>query len=103
VDYGGKHGPNPVILGDNRPLRGWKTDLYEEGVRVPHLFTGSTVSSPSVLQAPVSTSTGALRGTSGEVLAFSDQWKLEGRNVWSLVSGSGRRTRQRRTLYVEYG
>ena len=88
VDYGGKHGPNPV-LGDNRPLRGWKTDLYEGGVRVPAFVHWADRLKPRMLQTPVSyldwcPTLAHLAGA--RVL---DQWKLEGRNVWSLVSGQG--------------
>ena len=86
VDYGGKHGPNP-ILGDNRPLRGWKTDLYEGGVRVPAFVYWANRLKPRVLQTPLSyldwcPTLAHLAGAQ-----FSDQWKLEGRNVWSLLSG----------------
>ena len=88
TDYGGKHGPYPV-LGNNRPLRGWKTDLYEGGIRVPAFVYWVDHLKPKVLQAPVSyldwcPTLAHLAGAQ-----FSDQWKLEGRNVWSLVSGQG--------------
>jgi arylsulfatase A-like enzyme len=88
VDYGGKHGPNPV-LGDNRPLRGWKTDLYEGGVRVPAFVYWRDRLKPKVLQAPVSYLD--WRPTLAHLASarVSDQWKLEGRNVWSLLSGQG--------------
>jgi arylsulfatase A-like enzyme len=86
VDYGGKHGPYPV-LGNNRPLRGWKTDLYEGGVRVPAFVYWLNRLEPRVLQAPISyldwcPTLAHLAGAQ-----FSDQWKLEGRDVWSLISG----------------
>jgi arylsulfatase A-like enzyme len=32
--YGSPH-PRCAVLGDNRPLRGWQTELYEGGIRVP--------------------------------------------------------------------
>jgi len=86
VDYGGKHGPYPV-LGDNRPLRGWKTELYEGGVRVPAFVYWRGRLKPRVLQAAVNyldwcPTLAHLAG--GRV---SDQWKLEGRNVWPLLTG----------------
>ena len=86
ADYGGKHGPYPV-LGDNRPLRGWKTDLYEGGVRVPAFVYWGGRLKPRVLQTPVSyldwcPTLAHLAGAQ-----VSDQWKLEGRNVWPLLAG----------------
>ncbi|PKA98540.1 arylsulfatase A-like enzyme [Flavobacteriaceae bacterium MAR_2009_75] len=35
--YQGKHGPNDV-LGDNTPLRNWKSSNYEGGIRVPAII-----------------------------------------------------------------
>lgn len=33
-EYNGRYAPH-TTLGDNSPFRGWKTDLYEGGIRVP--------------------------------------------------------------------
>jgi len=101
TDYGGKHGPYPV-LGDNRPLRGWKEDLYEGGVRVPAFVYWHDRLEPRVLKAPLSyldwcPTLAHLAGAQ-----FSDQWKLEGRNVWSLMSGQSTRA-PAPTLYWNVG
>ncbi|HZU39131.1 MAG TPA: sulfatase-like hydrolase/transferase [Gemmataceae bacterium] len=97
TDYGGKHGPYPT-LGDNRPWRGWKGELYEGGIRVPAL-----VSWPGRLQA------GVLRETISCLDWFptcaslagariDPSWQLEGRDVGPLLTGQERRP-PLRTLY----
>jgi arylsulfatase A-like enzyme len=86
TDYEGKHGPNPT-LGDNRPLRGWKGDLYEGGIRVPALVSWQGKLKPGTVDQPVShldwfPTLARLAGT--EVKA---DWKLDGRDVGPLLRG----------------
>jgi arylsulfatase A-like enzyme len=86
TDYGGKHGPYHV-LGDNRPLRGWKTELYEGGIRVPALVSWSGRLRPGAVAEPVSYLDWfptLARLASAETRAA---WKLEGRDVWPLLTG----------------
>jgi arylsulfatase A-like enzyme len=88
TDYEGKHGPFPV-LGDNRPLRGWKTELYEGGIRVPAFAHWKGRLAPAVVDRTVSyldwfPTVAALAG----VRPAAD-WKLEGRDVWPLLAGAG--------------
>jgi len=101
VDYGGKHGPNPV-LGDNRPLRGWKTDLYEGGVRVPAFVYWRGRLKSRVLQTPVSYLDWFPTLAHLASARVSDQWKLEGRDVWSLLSGQSAKPPPQ-TLYWNIG
>lgn len=85
TDYEGKHGPYPR-LGDNRPLRGWKTELYEGGVRVPAFIYWRGRLKPSRLQAPVSYLDWFPTFAHLADSKTSADWKLEGRNVWPLLS-----------------
>jgi len=86
TDYEGKHGPYPR-LGDNRPLRGWKQDLYEGGVRAPAFVYWRGRLKPSQLQAPVSYLDWFPTFAQLASLVTSADWKLEGRNIWPLLSG----------------
>lgn len=89
ADYQGKHGPYPT-LGENRPLRGWKTELYEGGIRVPALVSWSGRLQSGTVNQTISyldwfPTIGHLAG-----LELRGDWKLEGRNVWPLLSGQGK-------------
>jgi len=101
TDYEGKHGPYPT-LGDNRPLRGWKTELYEGGVRVPAFTYWRGRLKPSQLQAPVSYLDWFPTFAHLADSKTSADWKLEGRNIWSLLSAQNT-TLPASTLYWNIG
>jgi arylsulfatase A-like enzyme len=86
TEYEGKHGPYPT-LGDNRPLRGWKGDLYEGGIRVPAFVTWQGKLKPGVVEQPISfldwCPTFARLGGAN----LDPAWKLEGRDVLPLLRG----------------
>src|SRR5262245_18134531 len=52
-EYGGKYGSYPV-LGDNRPLRGWKGETYEGGIRVPAFANWPGTLAPRLVDSPIS-------------------------------------------------
>ncbi len=88
TEYDGRYEPH-LTLGDNRPLRGWKGQLYEGGVRVPSFVRWPGVLKPAALEAPVS-----LLDWFPTILAraggtVDPAWKVEGRDVWPLLSGAG--------------
>jgi arylsulfatase B len=88
TDYGGKHGPYPT-LGDNRPLRGWKTEMYEGGIRVPAFVSWPGRLEPAEVRQTVSyldwvPTIARLAGAEPQA-----EWKLEGRDVWPLLAGKG--------------
>jgi arylsulfatase B len=52
--YKGRYADKPhTVLGDNRPLRGWKGDVYEGGVRVPALANWPGVLKPAVCETAI--------------------------------------------------
>ncbi|MCF6268973.1 MAG: sulfatase-like hydrolase/transferase [Melioribacteraceae bacterium] len=51
--YNGEHGPNDR-LGDNAPLKGWKSQLYEGGIRVPAIFYWKNNFTPRKISEAVS-------------------------------------------------
>jgi arylsulfatase B len=86
TEYEGKHGPYPT-LGDNRPLRGWKGELHEGGIRVPALVHWREHLKPAVVKETISyldwfPTLAHLAGAE-----TSADWKLEGRDVWPILAG----------------
>ena len=84
TDYNGTLGPN-YTLGDNSPLRDWKTSNYEGAIRVPcvfywkgHLINHKSESYISVIDLLPS----FLSLAGDENLPQS----IEGKNVWSAIS-----------------
>jgi arylsulfatase A-like enzyme len=95
--YGGRYAPNKV-LGDNKPLRGWKGELYEGGIRVPALANWPGTLAPRVVTAPISAldwlpTIAKLVGAPADATL---RW--EGTDVWPLLSGEAT-AGPARTLY----
>jgi len=85
-EYQMAHGPYEK-LGDNSPLRGSKTEVYEGGIRVPALFNWPGVLAPSKNQDLIKVTD--LFATLASVAGVSkfEGLNLDGQNIWSSLSG----------------
>jgi arylsulfatase A-like enzyme len=87
AEYNGRYAPH-TTLGNNEPLRGWKTDLYEGGIRVPAFANWPGVLPAGVvLRAPLHITDWAptlIALGGGKV---RPEWKLDGANIWELLTG----------------
>ncbi|HUT94683.1 MAG TPA: sulfatase-like hydrolase/transferase [Thermoguttaceae bacterium] len=84
--YEGNYPPCPV-LGDNRPLRGWKGEVYEGAIRVPALVHWQGTLAPGKLDAVLSAmdwfpTLAALTGYQPE-----QDLRWDGKDVWPLLTG----------------
>ncbi len=97
-EYNMRYGPNDQ-LGDNRPLRGWKGDLYEGGIRVPAaVYWPRHLGRRKVKEViGVGDIMPTLAGLAGAAVT-SD---CEGVNVWAALTGAGRI--QGRVIYWSTG
>ena len=86
TDYNGKFEPNDV-LGDNKPLRDWKTSLYDGALRVPAiLYWEGTLNRMKVNEAiNVSDIYPTLANLAGA--RVPDELNIEGINFWPAVEG----------------
>ncbi len=96
VQYDGKFTANDQ-LGDNRPLRGWKGELYEGGIRVPALVYSPSHLKAKQLQGVVSVHDIYPTIASRAGIPIEAALQLEGINIWSLLQG--REKSQERLLY----
>jgi len=85
-EYDGRHGPYDR-LGDNLPLRGWKGQLYEGGIRVPAVLSWrGRLKSRKVTEVmsvcDIFPTAAYLAGAT-----ISDDMKIEGTNVWPALTG----------------
>ena len=86
TEYDGKFEPHDV-LGDNRPLRGWKTSHYEGALRVPAVMVWPGKINPVKIEEPVSVTDlyPTLAHLAG--VKITEDLKLEGFNFWPVVNG----------------
>ena len=86
-NYGG-HYPSFPVLGNNRPLRGWKGDVYEGGIRVAGFANWPGTLAPRTVEATACgldwlPTIAALTGAPAKPEA---RW--EGTNIWPLLTGA---------------
>ena len=90
TDYEGKHGPNPT-LGDNKPLRGWKGELHEGGIRVPAFVHWDEKLKPRVLDERVSYLDWFPTFVKLAGAEIDTGWKLDGEDAIKLLNGKKKR------------
>ena len=86
--YKGRYAEKPhTVLGNNRPLRGWKGEVYEGGIRVPALANWPGVLEPRSL--PASIHIVDWMPTLCKLAGYSPETDLkwDGRDIWPLVCG----------------
>lgn len=84
--YEGRFGPWPV-LSDNTPLRGWKGDVYEGGIRVPAIVNWPAKLKPGVIHETIHATDWlpTLAKITGAKLP--DDAKLDGVEAWEIITG----------------
>ena len=102
--YRGRYADKPhKVLGNNFPLRGWKGDLYEGGIRVPALVNWPGKLDKGSLKMPVHISDWlpTLYDLSGGD-QLPDGLNLDGRNIWPFLTGE-QSIPETRTMYWKTG
>lgn len=95
-EYEGRYGDRPhPVLGNNRPLRGWKGEVYEGGIRVPAVASWPGVLAPGELNVPVHIVDWmpTLCTLTGSSPARDLGW--DGVNIWSVLCGKAEATQPR--------
>jgi arylsulfatase A-like enzyme len=84
AEYNGKHGPNKS-LGNNKPFKGWKGDLYEGGIRVPAVALWfSKLSRQNVTDViHVMDIYPTIANLAG--ISLDPNLKIEGKNIWNTL------------------
>ncbi|HEX42167.1 MAG TPA: arylsulfatase [Phycisphaerales bacterium] len=88
TEYDGRYADKPhTVLGNNRPLRGWKGDLYEGGIRVPALINRPGVLEPARCAAPLHIVD--WMPTLCRLVGYRSERELawDGRDVWDALAG----------------
>ena len=104
TEYHGAYADKPHdVLGDNFPLRGWKTDLYEGGIRVPAFANWPGMIKPEVVNTPVHISDWmptlvALASADQESKLMINDLNIDGQNIWPLL-GNNHQDYQAHPLY----
>jgi len=101
TEYRGKYADKPhKVLGNNYPLRGWKGDLYEGGVRVPALINWPEKLTARSFDYPIHATDWfpALAGLTGSKIPSG----LDGMNIWSYLAG-GKVPDEDRAMYWKTG
>jgi len=86
--YKGRYAEKPhTVLGNNRPLRGWKGEVYEGGIRAPALANWPGVLEPRSLSASMHIVD--WMPTLCKLAGYSPQRDLrwDGRDIWPLICG----------------
>ncbi|MCD6395586.1 MAG: arylsulfatase, partial [Planctomycetes bacterium] len=99
TQYKGRYANKPhTVLGDNRPLRGWKGDVFEGGIRVPGLVNWPKRLKPGKTDAPIHIVDWmpTLCALAGVEMDKDPAW--DGVNVWPAITGESK-TLAKRTLY----
>ncbi len=79
--------PTTTVQGLNHPLRGWKTQVYEGGVRVPAVVNWPGRLEPGKVTQPLHVTDWLPTIASLTGLELSGELKLDGRNIWPVLGG----------------
>ncbi|GJM28247.1 MAG: arylsulfatase [Cyclobacteriaceae bacterium] len=96
-EYGMRHGPYQE-LGDNAPLRGSKTEVYEGGIRVPALLYWPGEILPGKYQGMIKVTDLFPTLTALAGIETIDSSSADGNNVWESLTGKG--TLENRSLFL---
>ena len=104
TEYHGDYANKPhVVLGNNYPLRGWKGDLYEGGIRVPAIVNWPGKLKPGAVDFPIHISDWlpTLCNLTGSEKNLQSLKKRDGQNIWLYLTNQ--KNAEERALYWKTG
>jgi arylsulfatase A-like enzyme len=95
TEYRGKYADKPHnVLGNNYPLRGWKGDLYEGGIRVPAFVNWPGRLNPGVIDFPVHISDWLPTICEATGTEIQGDQMLDGKSIWSILRGEQKQIKE---------